>query len=164
MSDKTNQTEETPHQIPQRPEPSQSKASERLNGKLSRGNAVIDSGLTVNKFSTEKLSEENARYWFHAMERQLKVQFAWQAVNGFHEVTRAEWDQLIDSDLDWIKLDLKANVILEHGLTTDTILEVKDLVFAAEKWDHLRTTYLKSSDAIKAKQLLKLASWQQNPD
>ncbi|KAI9035923.1 uncharacterized protein KD926_002639 [Aspergillus affinis] len=165
MSDKANRTEEISHQIPQRPEPShQSKASGRLNGKPSIGSAVIDPGLTVNKFSIEKLSEENARYWFHAMERQLKVQFAWQAVNGFHQVTRAEWDQLIDSDLDWMKLDLKANVILEHGLTADTILEVKDLVFAAEKWDHLRATYLKSSDAIKAKQLLKLASWQQNPD
>lgn len=36
--------------------------------------------IKVYSFTIKKLTEDNARYWFHAIEKQLRIQYAWQAI------------------------------------------------------------------------------------
>ena len=36
--------------------------------------------IKIYSFSIDKLSEDNTRYWFHMIEKQLKTQYAWQAI------------------------------------------------------------------------------------
>ena len=36
--------------------------------------------IKIYSFSTNKLSEDNARYWFHVIEKQLRTQYTWQAI------------------------------------------------------------------------------------
>ncbi|ODM23858.1 hypothetical protein SI65_01448 [Aspergillus cristatus] len=46
---------------------------------------VKENGIKIYQFSIDRLNEENARYWFHTMEKQLKVQFCWQTIEYFYE-------------------------------------------------------------------------------
>jgi hypothetical protein len=120
---------------------------------------VKENGIKIYQFSIEKLNEENARYWFHAMEKQLKVQFCWQSIQYYYEVGSARYGLIIGDDMDWFKIDLKADSIIEQGLTPATILEVKDKLNAGSKWDYLKGTFLKSSNTKKAMKLMKMANW-----
>ena len=36
--------------------------------------------IKIYHFSIDKLSEDNTRYWFHAIEKQLGTQYTWQAI------------------------------------------------------------------------------------
>ena len=36
--------------------------------------------IKIYYFSINKLSEDNTRYWFHVIEKQLRTQYAWQAI------------------------------------------------------------------------------------
>ncbi|EYE96670.1 uncharacterized protein EURHEDRAFT_358899 [Aspergillus ruber CBS 135680] len=118
-----------------------------------------EDGIKIYQFSIDKLKEENARYWFHTMEKQLKAQFCWQAIQYYYEVGSARYDLIIVDDIDWFKNDLKADLIIEQGLTPTTILEVKDQPNAGSKWDCLKKIFLKLSNTKKAKKLMKMANW-----
>ena len=123
-----------------------------------------DPGIKIYSFNIEKLNEENARYWFYAMESQLKVQFAWQAIEYYYEVGREAYNQIRNDNLKWMKVDMKADMIIQQGLTPTIILEIKDLPNVGVKWDYLKEAYLKSSNAMKAMQLMKMANWHQGPN
>ncbi|ODM15555.1 hypothetical protein SI65_09158 [Aspergillus cristatus] len=120
---------------------------------------VKENGIKIYQFSIDRLNEENARYWFHTMEKQLKVQFCWQTIEYFYEVGSARYSSIIGNDMDWFKIDLKADSIIEQGLTPATILEVKDQPNAGSKWNCLKEMFLKSSNTKKAMKLMKMASW-----
>ncbi|BCR87868.1 uncharacterized protein ACHE_40432S [Aspergillus chevalieri] len=120
-----------------------------------------DPGIKIYSFNIEKLNEENARYWFYAMESQLKVQFAWQAIDYYYEVGKETYNQIRKDNLKWTKVDMKADMIIQQGLTPTIVLEIKDLPNAGAKWDYLKEAYLKSSNAMKAMQLMKMANWYQ---
>ena len=45
--------------------------------------------IKIYHFSINKLSEDNTRYWFHAIEKQLRTQYAWQAIE-LHARIRSE--------------------------------------------------------------------------
>lgn len=120
---------------------------------------VKENGIKIYQFSIEKLNEENARYWFHAMEKQLKVQFCWQTIQYYYEVGSSRYGSIISEDMDWFKIDLKADSIIEQGLMPATILEVKDQPNAGSKWDCLKEMFLKSSNTKKAMKLMKMANW-----
>ena len=36
--------------------------------------------IKIYSCSINKLSEDNARYWFHVIEKQLRTQYTWQAI------------------------------------------------------------------------------------
>ena len=120
---------------------------------------VKENGIKIYQFSIDRLNEENARYWFHTMEKQLKVQFCWQTIQYYYEVGNVKYGSIIGEDMDWFKIDLKADSIIEQGLTPATILEVKDQPNAGSKWDCLKEMFLKSSNTKKAMKLMKMASW-----
>lgn len=46
-----------------------------LKGKVTQ-KPVQDDGIKIYAFSIDALCEDNARYWFHAMEKQLRSQFS----------------------------------------------------------------------------------------
>ena len=53
------------------------------------------------------------------------------------------------SNSNWRKLDLKANMIMDVGLTTTTIVEVKDIPNTGEEWKYLKKKFMKSSGTNK---------------
>ncbi|ODM22594.1 hypothetical protein SI65_00183 [Aspergillus cristatus] len=125
---------------------------------------VEETGIKIYSFTIEKLNEENAQYWFYAMESQLKVQFAWQAIEYYYEVGKEEYNRIRKDHMKWTKVDMKADMIIQQGLTPTIILEIKDLPNVGVKWDYLKEAYLKSSNAMKAMQLMKMANWHQGPN
>ncbi|BCR88813.1 uncharacterized protein ACHE_50011A [Aspergillus chevalieri] len=118
-----------------------------------------EKGIKIYPFTIDKLCEENARYWFHVMENQLKAQFSWEAIEYYHEVGRKEFSTILREDVEWFKINLKADMIIEQGLQPVTILDIKDLDNAGLKWDRLKEIFLKSSNAKKAMKLMKMANW-----
>jgi hypothetical protein len=125
---------------------------------------IEEPGMKIHPFTIEKLNEENARYWFYAMESQLRFQFAWQAIQYYYEVGKERYDRIRNDHMKWMKLDMKADMIIQQGLNPTIILEIKDLPNVGMKWDYLKETYLMSSNAMKAMQLMKMASWHQGPN
>lgn len=122
-----------------------------------------EKGVKIYPFSIEKLSESNARYWFHVMESQLKAQFSWGAIEYYHEIGKDEFSKILRQDVEWFKVNLKADMIIQQGLSPTTILEVKDQWNAGLKWDRLKEIFLKSSNTKKAMKLMKMANWTWNP-
>lgn len=127
-----------------------------------REKPVMEKAIKIYPFSIERLSEDNARYWFHAVEKQMKIQFCWQAIEFFGRVGGKEYSAALHDDKDWFKLDLKADAIIEHGLSPSTVLEVRDLPNVGQKWEYLKKTFLKSSNTRKAMKLMKMANWTWN--
>lgn len=123
----------------------------------------MEKGVKIYPFSIEKLSESNARYWFHVMESQLKAQFSWGAIEYYHEIGKDEFSKILRQDVEWFKVNLKADMIIQQGLSPTTILEVKDQWNAGLKWDRLKEIFLKSSNTKKAMKLMKMANWSWNP-
>jgi len=121
-----------------------------------------EAGIKIYQFTIDKLSEENARYWFHMMEKQLKVQFCWQAIEYYYEVGSAKYGSIIRNDMDWFRIDLKADSIIEQGLSPATILEVKGQLNAGSKWDYLKERFLRSTNTMKAMKLMQITSWSRN--
>ncbi|BCR89754.1 uncharacterized protein ACHE_50952A [Aspergillus chevalieri] len=93
------------------------------------------------------------------MESQLKVQFAWQAIDYYYEVGKETYNQIRKDNLKWTKVDMKADMIIQQGLTPTIALEIKDLPNVGAKWDYLKEAYPKSSNAMKPMQLMKMANW-----
>ena len=112
--------------------------------------------IKIYHFSIDKLSEDNARYWFHAIEKQLRTQYAWQAIE-LHARIRSEAyaDRLVRKS-NWQRIDMKADMIIEMGLTPSTVLEVKDQRNAGEKWQYLKKRFLKSSNTKKMMKLMRI--------
>ena len=112
--------------------------------------------IKIYHFSIDKLSEDNARYWFHAIEKQLRTQYAWQAIE-LHARIRSEAyaDRLVRKS-NWQWIDMKADMIIKMGLTPSMILEVKDQWNAGEKWQYLKKRFLKSSSIKKMIKLMRI--------
>lgn len=127
------------------------------------GEPVLDTGIKIYQFSIEKLSEENARYWFHRIESQLRAQFCWQAIECYKRIGSAQYSEVLRTNGNWYKVDLKANLIIEQGLAPSTILETKSQPNAASKWDYLQGKFLRSSNTMKALKLMEITSWSMNP-
>lgn len=89
-------------------------------------------GIKVYSFEIEKLQEENARYWFHSIKKQLELQCAWEAIEYCQDIGVAAFQEEM-ADPDWKMVNLKADMILEKGLSSSTILEVDDLGTAYKK-------------------------------
>lgn len=89
----------------------------------------------------------------------MKVQFCWQTIQYFYGVGSARYGSIIDEGYGLVKIDLKADSIVEQGLTPATILEVKDQPNAGSKWDCLREMFLNPSNTKKAMKLMKMANW-----
>lgn len=124
---------------------------------------VQEKGIKIYPFTIEKLSEDNARYWFHEMEHQLRVQFSWQAIEYYQEIGNEKFSRILSNNTEWSKIDLKADTIIRQGLSPTTVLEVKDQRNAGLKWDRLKEMFLKSSNTKKAMKLMKMANWSWNP-
>jgi len=87
---------------------------------LVEGNAI-----KIYSFSIDKLCEDNARYWFHAMEKQLRLQYCWQAIKYYDDVGDREYTAVLGRNEKWFRADLKADAIIEQGLNPQTVFEVK---------------------------------------
>ena len=58
---------------------------------------------------------------------------------------------------------MKADMIIQYGLTPGMILQVKGFENAGSKWDYLKKTYLELSNTSRAMQLMCMSNWQQGP-
>ena len=106
---------------------------------------VEDKPIKIYSFSINKLNEENTRYWFHAIEKQLRGQYAWQAIKLHAQIGNTEYINRLASRPKWHRIDMQADMIIEMGLDSTTTLEVKDQQNAGEKWEYLKKKFLKSS-------------------
>ena len=134
-----------------------------VNEPVNHEDPIEEKGIEINKFTIDKLTEENARYWFYAMESQLKVQFSWQAIEYRQKVGNSEYQLLRNKNSKWLRVDMKADMIIQYGLTPTVILEIKGFENAGSKWDYLKKTYLESSNTSRAVQLMRMSNWHQGP-
>ena len=88
--------------------------------------------IKVNNITIEKLSEENTRHWFFAIERQLKHQYAWQAIQLYDEIGPEKYTKVIENPA-WEQFDMQAEAIISMGLDKKTDLEAKTQPNAGEK-------------------------------
>ena len=112
--------------------------------------------IKIYHFSIDKLSEDNARYWFHAIEKQLRTQYAWQAIELHARIRSEAYAERLVRKSNWQRIDMKADMIIEMGLTPSTVLEVKDQRNAGEKWQYLKKRFLKSSNTKKMLKLMRI--------
>ena len=112
--------------------------------------------VKIYPFTIDKLSEENARYWFHTIQKQMMAQHVWEAIEMHAEVGNEEYMAGLSEMASWREVDLRADMIIEHGLTSTTVVEVKDQLNAGEKWEHLKRKFLKSSRTRKMMKLMNL--------
>ena len=115
--------------------------------------------VKIYPFTIDKLSEENARYWFHTIRKQMMAQHVWEAIEMHAEVGNEEYMAGLSEMASWREVDLRADMIIEHGLTSTTVVEVKDQLNTGEKWEHLKRKFLKSSRTRKMMKLMNLCTW-----
>ena len=120
---------------------------------------VEEKPIKIYSFSIDKLCEDNARYWFHAMEKQLRGQYAWQAIQFYAKVGKDEYAQILSRKHNWYRVDLKADMIIENGLSPSTVLDVKTQPNAGQKWEYLKKTFMETSNTRKALKLMRMANW-----
>ncbi|EYE90608.1 uncharacterized protein EURHEDRAFT_510308 [Aspergillus ruber CBS 135680] len=120
---------------------------------------VDEKPIKIYPFSIDKLCEDNARYWFHAMEKQLRGQNAWQAIGFYAKVGKDEYARILSQKPSWSRVDLKADMIIENGLSPSTVLDVKSQPNAGRKWDYLKKTFMETSNTRKALKLMRMANW-----
>ena len=82
--------------------------------------------IKIYSFTIDKLSEDNARYWFHAIEKQLRSQYAWQAIELYAKIRKTAYVDRLVRKPNWHQINMQADLIIEIGLAPTTILEVKD--------------------------------------
>ena len=82
--------------------------------------------IKIYHFSINKLSEDNTRYWFHVIEKQLRTQYAWQAIELHARIRNEAYTDRLVRKSNWQWINMKADMIIEIGLTLSTVLEVKD--------------------------------------
>ena len=56
---------------------------------------VQDNGIKIYPFSIDALNEDNARYWFYAMEKHMRGQFSWQAIEYHQEVGEEVYNSVL---------------------------------------------------------------------
>lgn len=78
----------------------------------------------------------------------MKAQEVWEAIEMYEKIGNEEYMNWL-SNSNWRKLDLKANMIMDVGLTTTTIVEVKDIPNTGEEWKYLKKKFMKSSGTNK---------------
>lgn len=59
---------------------------------------------------------------------------------------------------DWKMVNLKADMILEKGLSSNTMHEIDDLGTAYEKWTYLKNQFLRATNSMKAMAFSTLAT------
>lgn len=79
---------------------------------------VEESAIKIYPFSIDKLDEDNAQYWFHAMEKQMRLQYCWQAIEYYQDVGDQHYTAVLGRNSKWFRTDLKADSIIEHGLNS----------------------------------------------
>lgn len=92
------------------------------------------------------------------MERQLKNQFSWQAIQLYEEVGLKEYAKALNN-LAWQQFDMQAETIISMGLDQKTDLEAKTQPNVGEKWAFLKESYLDATSPLKADKLMKMATW-----
>ena len=78
------------------------------------------------------------------------------------DVGHETFNSVIRSNMDWYMLDMKASMIIEHGLLPHTVLGMRDYSTAGSKWERLRREFLSASSIEKAIRLRTIANWTQN--
>lgn len=114
----------------------------------------------------DKLDYENAIYWFDEMKSQLEIQGAWEAIEKYAEVGPKRYEQMISTP-DWERIDLKATLIIDQGLSPNARLEFKSKRNAGQKWGSLKNSFLPSSKIRKMLAVMKLrrmTSWTHAPN
>lgn len=124
---------------------------------------ILGRGIKIYRFSIEKLTEENARCWFRIVERQLRSQSSWEAIEHYMDVGHETFSSVIRSNRDWYMLDMKASMIIEHGLLPHTVLGMRGYSTAGSKWEQLRREFLSASSTEKAMRLSAMANWTWDP-
>ena len=114
--------------------------------------------IKVYPFAVDHLCEENARYWFYEMETQLGGQYAWEAIELYEEYGPVKFKRML-ADHEWERVNRKANLIIQKGLSPTTILEIKDMNLAGDRWTYLREKFLTPNNAMKAMKLMQMANW-----
>ena len=94
----------------------------------------VDTKLIKIYSSIDKLNEDNARYWFHAIEKQLRTQYAWQAIELHVRIGNEAHAERLVRKPNWRRVEMQADMIVEMGLASATTLEVKDQRNVGENW------------------------------
>lgn len=125
----------------------------RLNRQVSNFEKLIK----VNNIIIKKLSEKNTRHWFFAIERQLKHQYAQQAIQLYDKIGPTEYAKTIENPAQkWF--DMQAEAIISMGLDEKTDLEAKTQPNIGEKWNFLKKSYLESTDPLKIDIMIRMAN------
>ena len=111
--------------------------------------------IKIYSFSIDKLSEDNARYWFHVIEKQLRTQYTWQAIELHTRIGNEVYADRLVRKPNWHRVYMQADMIIEMGLTPATTLEIKDQRNAGQKWEYLKKRFLKSSSTKKMMKLMR---------
>ena len=94
----------------------------------------VDTKLIKIYSSIDKLNEDNARYWFHAIQKQLRTQYAWQAIEPHVRIGNEAHAERLVRKPNWRRVEMQADMIIEMGLASATTLEVKDQRNVGENW------------------------------
>lgn len=114
--------------------------------------------IKIYPFTVNKLTKETTRYWFPTIKKQMEAQKVWETIEMHEKISNKAYMKGL-SNSNWWKLDLKADMIMDVGLTTTTIVEVKDIPNTGEKWQFLKKEFMKSSNTKKMMKLMNLCNW-----
>lgn len=53
----------------------------------------------------------------------MRAQGSWQAFEYYHEIGEEAFESIKNEDIDWLKVDLKADMIIKTGLSPSTVME-----------------------------------------
>ena len=129
---------------------------------MERRQPIFEKPIKLNRFQIDKLNDENAIYWFHTIERQLKVHRAWEAIETYAEVGPERYAQMVSIPA-WKRVNMTARVVIDKGLSPSDRYLHKYEQLAGQKWDSLKERFLPSSSVSKAMKLKWMAQWTQNP-
>ena len=123
---------------------------------------IFEKPIKLNHFQIDKLNDENAIYWFHVIESQLKDHCAWEAIETYAEVGPETYAQMVSIPA-WKRVDMTAHAVIHKGLSPSDNYLHKNEHLAGQKWDSLKDRFLPSSSVLKAMKLKNMAQWTQNP-
>lgn len=70
-------------------------------------------------------NEDSSRYWFHTMEKQLTGKFSRQTIEYCQGFGGNAYKPVLKDSIEWFKIGLKDDMIIERGLSPSSMLEVK---------------------------------------
>ena len=118
----------------------------------------------IHQFTIKPLKSENSRYWLSAMKEQLAFQDCWDPIEKYERMTLDEYKELLQAKKGWLKLDMKARLMIKTGLTEETQLDCKDIAYAGELWDFLYKKYGQRSNADRARAIKAVTAWKKDQD